>query len=155
MNFPPLNNPQATLPPVTQQAEEDDSISLLDLLDVVIEQRWVIGAVTAAAIIIGGGYAITATPIYEANTLIQVEDTKGSALGGMIGDAGSLFDIKSSASAEIEILRSRLVVGQAVSNLQLDLSVTPKYLPVLGRWLSRRAATVPEVLPSTFQRVAT
>lgn len=138
MNFPPLNNPQANLPPVSQQ-EEDDSINLLDLLDVVIEQRWAVGAVTAAAIAIGGGYAMTATPIYEANTLIQVEDSKGSAMGGMLGDAGNLFDIKSPASAEIEILRSRLVVGQAVSNLQLDLSVTPKYLPVLGRWLARRA----------------
>lgn len=140
MNFPPLNNPPATLPPVAApQQEEDDSISLFDLLDVVIEQRWAIGAVTAAAIAIGGSYALTATPIYEANTLIQVEDTKGSALGGMIGEAGGLFDIKSPASAEIEILRSRLVVGQAVSNLQLDLSVTPKYLPVLGQWLARRA----------------
>lgn len=141
MNFPPLNNPTATLPPVAaQQQDDDDSISLLDLLDVVIEQRWAIGAVTAAAFALGGGYALTATPIYEANTLIQVEDTKGSALGGMIGEAGNLFDIKSPASAEIEILRSRLVVGQAVSNLQLDLSVTPKYLPVLGRWLARNAA---------------
>ncbi|WP_333710549.1 polysaccharide biosynthesis tyrosine autokinase [Malikia spinosa] len=140
MNFPPSLNPPANLPPVTQQQqEEDDSISLLDLLDVVIEQRWLIGAVTAAAIAIGGSYALTATPIYEANTLIQVEDSKGSSLGGLIGDAGNLFDIKSPATAEIEILRSRLVVGQAVSNLQLDLNVTPKYLPVLGRWLSRRA----------------
>ncbi|WP_442763328.1 polysaccharide biosynthesis tyrosine autokinase [Malikia spinosa] len=139
MNFPPLNNSPATLPPVTQQQEEDDSINLLDLLDVVIEQRWLIGAATAAAIVIGGGYALTATPIYEANTLIQVEDSKGSSLGGLIGEAGGLFDIKSPATAEIEILRSRLVVGQAVSNLQLDLSVSPKYLPVLGRWLSRRA----------------
>lgn len=137
MNFPSPNNPQLNQPPVTQ--EDDDSINLLDLLDVVIEQRWLIGAVTTAAIVIGGGYAMTATPIYEANTLIQVEDSKGSSLGGMLGDAGNLFDIKSPASAEIEILRSRLVVGQAVSNLQLDLSVSPKYLPVLGRWLARRA----------------
>lgn len=46
MNFPPLSNTPASLPPVTQQ-EEDDSINLLGLLDVVIEQRWVIGAVIA------------------------------------------------------------------------------------------------------------
>lgn len=140
MNFPPLNNTPATLSPVAaQQQEEDDSINLLDLLDVVIEQRWAIGVVTAAAIALGGSYALTATPIYEANTLIQVEDTKSSAMGGLIGDAGSLFDIKSPATAELEILRSRLVVGQAVSNLQLDLDITPKYLPVLGEWLARRA----------------
>ena len=138
MKFPSLSNTSANLPPVTQQ-EEDDNINLLGLLDVVIEQRWVIGAVTAAALAIGGGYAMTATPIYEANTLIQVEDTNSNSLSGLIGNNGNLFESKSPTSAEIEILRSRLVIGQVVSNLQLDLSVTPKYLPVLGHWLSRRA----------------
>jgi tyrosine-protein kinase Etk/Wzc len=78
-----------------------------------------------------------ATPVYEANTLIQVEDSKGNPMGALMGEAGNLFDVKSQATAEIEILRSRLVVGQAVSNLQLDLSVTPKYLPVIGGWLAR------------------
>lgn len=125
--------------PALPMGDDDDSINLLDLLDVVIDQKWVIGAVTAAALVAGGGYALTATPIYEANTLIQVEDVKGNPLGGMMGEAGSLFDIKSQATAEIEILRSRLVVGQAVSNLQLDLAVAPKCAPVLGQWLARKA----------------
>ncbi len=139
MNLPSANQ-QAAQPTAAAMDDDDDSINLLDLLDVVIDQKWAIAAVTAAALVIGGGYAITATPIYEANTLIQIEDSKGNPMGAMMGEAGSLFDIKSPATAEIEILRSRLVVGQAVSNLQLDLSVTPKYLPVLGRWLSRRAS---------------
>lgn len=117
--------------------EDDDSINLLDLLDVVLDQKKLIGAVMAAVIAIGAGYALMATPIYEANTLIQVEDSKGNPMGALMGEAGSLFDVKSQATAEIEILRSRLVVGQAVSNLQLDLIVTPKYLPVVGRWLAR------------------
>ena len=135
MNLPA----QAALQQPALPMGDDDSINLLDLLDVVIDQKWVIGAVIAAALVAGGGYAITATPIYEANTLIQVEDVKGNPLGGMMGEAGSLFDIKSPATAEIEILRSRLVVGQAVSNLQLDLAVEPKYAPVLGQWLARKA----------------
>jgi len=117
--------------------EDDDSINLLDLLDVVLDQKNLIAAVMAAVMLIGGGYALMATPVYEANTLIQVEDSKGNPMGALMGEAGSLFDIKSQATAEIEILRSRLVVGQAVSNLQLDLTVTPKYLPVIGRWLAR------------------
>ena len=138
MNLP---NPsaQAAQPslPNLPMGEDDDSINLLDLLDVVLDQKMLIGAVTAVAILLGGGYAITATPIFQANTLIQVEDSKGSGIGSLIGDAGSLFDIKSPATAEIEILRSRLVVGQAVRNLQLDLSVTPKYLPYIGQWMAR------------------
>jgi tyrosine-protein kinase Etk/Wzc len=136
-----MNLPNPSAQPAQQPAmplgEDDDSINLLDLLDVVLDQKKLIGAVMAAVMVLGGGYAITATPIYEANTLIQVEDSKGNPMGALMGEAGSLFDVKSQASAEIEILKSRLVVGQAVSNLQLDLNVSPKYLPVIGRWLAR------------------
>ena len=136
MNLPTTSNPspQTPNPPM---GEDDDSINLLDLLDVVLDQKRLIAAVTAIIVALGGAYALMATPIYEANTLIQVEDAKGNPMGAIMGEAGSLFDIKSPASAEIEILRSRLVVGQAVSNLQLDLNVTPKYLPIIGSWLAR------------------
>lgn len=130
--------PMQGMSPMQSMQDDEDSINLLDLLDVVLDQRWLIVSVTAVVIAFGGSYAFLATPIYEANTLIQVEDSKGGA-AGFLGDAGSLFDIKSPATAEIEILRSRLVVGQAVDNLKLDLVVTPKYLPVIGRWMSRRA----------------
>ncbi len=119
--------------------DDEDSIDLLGLLDVVLEQKFLIAAVTALVIVLGGAYAFLATPIYEANTLIQVEDSKGGA-SSLLGDVGSLFDIKSPATAEIEILRSRLVIGQAVSNLKLDLDVQPKYVPLVGRWLAARAS---------------
>ena len=65
MNIPACCPAAAAAPPM---AEEDDSINLLDLLDVVIEQPLGDGCVTAAALVVGGGYALTATPIYEANT---------------------------------------------------------------------------------------
>ncbi len=124
--------------------QDGDEISFLDLLDVVLDSRWLIATVTLLALLLGGGYAFLTTPIYEANTLIQVEESKGggSAAAGALGEAASLFEIRSPASAEMEILRSRLVVGQAVQNLQLDVSVTPKYIPVIGGWLSRRATAL-------------
>lgn len=122
-----------TQPPLT---DDGDEINLMQLLDVVLDNRWLIAGVTAVAFIIGGINAYLSTPVYEANTLIQVEDAKG---GSGLGEVANLFEVRSSVAAEMEILRSRLVVGQAVKNLQMDLSVTPKYLPVVGRWLSRRA----------------
>lgn len=132
--------PQGTNAPALQAPQDDeDSINLLELLDVVLDQRWLIAAVTAVVLALGGTYAFLATPIFEANSLIQVEDSKAGGASSLLGDVGSLFDIKSPATAEIEILRSRLVIGQAVANLQLDLTVTPKYLPLVGRWLARRA----------------
>lgn len=134
-----MNSPQIAAPD-TAAAQDGDEINLLELLDVVLDSRWLIAAATAVALLVGGTYAFLSTPIFEANTLIQVEEGKGAGgAGSALGEASSLFEIRSPASAEIEILRSRLVVGQVVQNLQLDLTVLPKTIPVIGNWMSRRA----------------
>jgi tyrosine-protein kinase Etk/Wzc len=130
---------QPAPPPLQDLGEET---GLLKLLDVVLDNLWLIAVVTAAAIALGAAYMFVSTPIYEANNLIQVEESKPGNVAGGLGDVSGLFEIHSPASAEIEILRSRLVVGQAVQNLQLDLNVTPKYVPMVGRWLARHATQV-------------
>ena len=133
----PLTPPNVLAAPAI--ADDDDGISLVDLFDTLIDQRWLIGAVTALGVVGASLFAWTSTPIFETNTLVQVEDTKGGPLGGMLGEAGSLFDVRSPVTAEMEILRSRTIVGQAVERLRLDLDVRPRYAPVLGEWLARRA----------------
>jgi tyrosine-protein kinase Etk/Wzc len=117
---------------------QDDEIDLLGLLDVLLDARWLIAGVAALVLLLGAGYALLSRPVYEANSLIQVEDSKPGAAGAL-GDAASLFDIKSPATAEMEILRSRLVVGKSVDDLQLYVMAAPKYLPLVGSWLGRRA----------------
>jgi len=135
-----MNQTQAPANNAPANARRGDEINLLELLDVVLDHRWLIAAVTALAILVGAVYALLATPIYQANTLIQVEDSKGDPIGSMLGQsAAGLFDVRSPASAEMQILRSRLVVEQAVANLGLDIEVQPRYLPLVGRWLAKRA----------------
>ena len=53
-------------------------------------------------------------PVYESNLLIQVEDMRMAASKGILAEAGGLFDVKTPASAEMEIIRSRMIIGQAV-----------------------------------------
>ena len=134
-----MNTPQspASAMPFAER-QDDDEIDLLGLLDVLIDARWLIACVTALVLLLGGAYAMLSRPVYQANTLLQVEDNKAGG-GGAVGEAASLFDIKSSAPAEMEILRSRLVVGQAVDDLQLYVIASPRYLPYVGSWLARRA----------------
>jgi len=134
MNIPPPTTGNAPLPVRAQ-----DETSFLELLDIVLDNRWLIAAVTVLGIAVGVAYALLATPIYRASTMVQVEESKGGA-GTLLGEAASLFDIRSPASAEMQILRSRLVIGQTVQNLGLDLEVKPRYLPVLGPWLARHAS---------------
>jgi tyrosine-protein kinase Etk/Wzc len=126
---------QATPP---QPPQEDDEINLLEYWDIIVDSRWLVAAIMALALIIGLAYALLAKPVYESNLLIQVEDPSGSAKG-MLGEAASFFDVKTPATAEMEIIRSRMVIGQAVDSTLLYVEAAPRYLPLVGYWLSRRA----------------
>jgi len=138
---------QLNLPPPQQSVPSQvNDTNLFDLLGVVADNRWLIAGVTVLALLLGGAYASLITPVYEANSLIQVEETKENTAtsNSALGAAANLFEIRSPATAEMEILRSRLVVGQAVQNLGLDLNVQPKYIPVVGKWLARQATAPSE-----------
>jgi tyrosine-protein kinase Etk/Wzc len=123
--------------------ENNDEINLAEYWDIVVDNRWLIAAVTALAVAIGGAYAFLAKPVYESNLLIQVEDSTGSAKS-FLGEAASLFEVKTAATAEIEIIRSRMVIGQAVDKTLLYIEAKPRYMPLVGNWLARRATGLSE-----------
>ncbi|MDH6186002.1 polysaccharide biosynthesis tyrosine autokinase [Polaromonas sp. CG_23.6] len=139
-----MNAPQSPVSAMPlAEMQDDDEIDLLGLLDVLLDARWLIAGITVLVLLLGGAYAFLSRPVYQANSLIQVEDSKPGAAGAL-GDAASLFDIKSPATAEMEILRSRLVVAKSVDDLQLYVSASPKYLPLVGGWMARRATGLSE-----------
>lgn len=140
MNQPVTPNVQNSSPGLEQ---DDDSIDLAEYLDLLIESRWLIAGIAFVVTLLGGTYALMATPIYQSNILVQVED--GGAPGGlMLGDLAGAFEMKSAATAEIEIIRSRYVVSRAASNAQLDLSATPKRFPLIGGWVARNRSELSE-----------
>jgi len=131
---------QLTAPQVVHYApaQEDDDINLLEYWDIVVDNRWLIAGITALTLLAGAAYAFLAKPVYETNLLIQVEDS-GTSAQGLLGEAANLFEVKTAASAEIEILRSRMVIGQAVDQTRFYIDAQPNYLPVIGNWLAQRA----------------
>ncbi|MDP9153140.1 MAG: polysaccharide biosynthesis tyrosine autokinase [Pseudomonadota bacterium] len=114
-----------------------EELDLVRYLDVLLANRRLIGAVTAITLAIGAAYAVITPPVYEADMMIQVEDN-GVSAGSLLGDASALFDVKTQAAAELEILRSRMVIGKAVDTLQLYIDAKPKYFPVVGAWIASR-----------------
>ena len=132
---------QPIAPPAAAPEEDDDGINLMEYWDIIVDNRWLIAAVTALAMAIGTAYAFLARPVYEGNLLIQVEDSAGSAKS-FLGEAASLFEVKTAASAEIEVIRSRMVIGQAVDNTLLYIDARPRYVPFIGNWLARRASAL-------------
>ncbi|HWI83892.1 Wzz/FepE/Etk N-terminal domain-containing protein, partial [Ramlibacter sp.] len=137
MNAPLPIHRQLAAPNPALQADNDE-IDLIEYWDIIVDHRWLVAAVTAIAIAVGSAYSLLARPVYEANLLIQVEDSASSAKS-FLGEAASLFDVKTPAAAEIEILRSRMVIGRAVDSTSLYISAAPRYLPIVGGWLARRA----------------
>jgi tyrosine-protein kinase Etk/Wzc len=64
---------------------------------------------------------------------------------------GDLFAGESQAATEIEILKSRMVVGTVVDQLDLTTQVSPNYLPIIGEFLARRSGQRDRVLIQQFQ----
>ncbi|MBW3503744.1 polysaccharide biosynthesis tyrosine autokinase [Pseudomonas sp. NKUCC02_KPG] len=125
--------------PVTKPHEHDDDndqIDLMGLLGTLIDHKWLIAGVTGVFMAAGVAYALLATPVYQANALIQVEAKKNDMLG--FSDIGSMLGKESPSATEIELMKSRKNIGAAVDNLKLDIEVEPNYFPVIGEFLARR-----------------
>jgi tyrosine-protein kinase Etk/Wzc len=123
---------------VQSNTEQDETIDLAKYFSVVLDNRWLIVGVALVVTLMGVVYAYTAKPSYESNILLQVQDGTGSNKE-LVGDLSNVFDVKTQAVSEMEILRSRMVVSRAVDDLRLYIHVLPKYVPVVGAWLARRS----------------
>lgn len=132
MNSHPM--PQLAGPPRRDEGE----IELATYFDIVWEHRWLIAMITLVVALIGTTYAFIAKPVYEANMLIHVEEEGTKESKNIIGDVNSMFNVKTSAMSEMELIRSRLVVSRAIDNLRLYIHARPKYFPVVGSWFAER-----------------
>ncbi|MFM0352661.1 polysaccharide biosynthesis tyrosine autokinase [Paraburkholderia nemoris] len=129
-------NPLPQIPPGARGPE--DELELGSILDVVLENRWMIIVITVVCLAIGVLYATLRPRVYEGDLVIQVEDSVGSAANSLLGDVSSLFDVKSTADAEMELVRSRLVVTRAVDSTRLFIFAKPHYFPLIGRRIAAR-----------------
>ncbi|MFM0552063.1 polysaccharide biosynthesis tyrosine autokinase [Paraburkholderia sediminicola] len=118
----------------------EKEITLSDVIALLGEHRFLIALTTAAMLFLGVAYAFVGTPLYEANVMIQVDSDPGNdTLNDKLGDLASLFQNKASTDAEIELIRSRMVVEEAVRSLHLDVKATPNRFPVIGALIARYA----------------
>lgn len=133
---PVLSVPFDPRPP--EPLPEESTVDLKSYLNTLYDSRWLIGSITAIITIVAVLYALVANPVYEANLMIHVEEESPNASKNILSEASSLFETKKAAIAEMELLRSRMVVSRAVDNLQLYVEVQPKYFPVLGSWFANQ-----------------
>ena len=132
-----LNQVEAMTKRLDSRDTKDDEIDLRELLGVLIDRKWLIIGTTAVFFVAGLAYALLASPVYQAQAMVQVESKVPSIPG--LADLSSLSGGGSTASTtEVALLTSRSVVGTAADQLKLDIAVEPRRLPVFGGFFARR-----------------
>ncbi len=104
---------------------EDDVLDLNAVLGTLWRGKWVIALTTAAAILLGAYYTFfAAVPLYRSSAVVMLEPNQAnvvdlqSVVGGLAGDTAEV-------NSELEVLKSRGLMGKVVD--RLDLASDPEF----------------------------
>ena len=123
--------------PSFEYQQYDDEIDLRHLFAILLDGRFIIGGIIVIVAALALAYVFTATPIYRANGLIQVENNSPGVPG--LSDMANIFAAESSSATELHVIKSRLVLGQVVDELGLTVAIKPVYVPILGKLIAKDA----------------
>ncbi|CAN7695348.1 Tyrosine-protein kinase wzc [compost metagenome] len=121
---------------IEEAADQDKSVDLTAYLDILVRYRWTFCGVAIFVVTLGLLYAMVASPVYRTDIVVQVEESNGGGASKLATSISPVLDIKPAATAEMELLRSRMVVGKAVASLHLDVEAQPRYFPLIGQTIA-------------------
>ncbi|HBS6613169.1 TPA: polysaccharide biosynthesis tyrosine autokinase [Klebsiella pneumoniae] len=121
--------------------KDSDEIDLGRLVGELIEHRKLIISVTALFTLLSLVYALFATPIYQADALVQVEQKQANAILSNLSQM--LPDSQPQSAPEIALLQSRMILGKTVDDLNLQTRVKQDYFPIFGRGWARLTGEKP------------
>jgi tyrosine-protein kinase Etk/Wzc len=127
---------------------EDKEPDLMTYVQMMIDQRWLIFFITLGVALAGVLYAMLARPVYEASLMVHVEEKAQREPKNILGEAGSIIDYKTAAAAEVELLRSRMVIAHAIDNLRLYIDARPIRFPIIGNWLVQHDLELQDWFPA-------
>ena len=109
---------------------QNNEIDLLQLLAEMFDHRMTIACVTLLLTVCAGIYAFSATPVYQADALIQVEAKQNNSLLKNLTPFGP--DLSPDVAPELLLLKSRMILGETIDQLGLTYYVRRRVFPVIG-----------------------
>lgn len=114
----------------------EDTIDLKELFFSLIAQWKLIALCIILSVICALLYLRVTPKVYSVDAMVQVEESKGTS-AALLGDLSKIAgEQKSPADPEIEILKSRLVLGQVIRNLNLDIKIIDKNNSILNKFIA-------------------
>ncbi|MEZ9041723.1 MULTISPECIES: polysaccharide biosynthesis tyrosine autokinase [unclassified Vibrio] len=139
-----------TQPSQQSHTDNSDEIDLGKLLGILLDAKWLIMLTTFVFAVFGIAFALLSTPIYKADALIQIEEKSSGGISSMVGDMGELFSQESSATTEVEIIKSRMILGETVDKFNLTTVTSPNYAPIVGKGFARLTGDINHIAVSRF-----
>lgn len=139
-----------TQPSQPSHTDNSDEIDLGKLLGILLDAKWLIMLTTFVFAVLGIAFALLSTPIYKADALIQIEEKSSGGISSMVGDMGELFSQESSATTEVEIIKSRMILGETVDKFNLTTVTAPIYAPIVGKGFARLTGDINHIAVSRF-----
>lgn len=104
--------------------QEDDEIDILEIL-MFLKTKWKFLLVfLLLGLFAGGVAAMWMRPAYKSDILLQV-DVKGNKSSKALGEMGALLDVSTPSEAEMQLIKSRMVLSSVVEEQRLCYSAVP------------------------------
>ncbi len=121
---------------VSPRSVNDHHVDLRDYLQPLVRLKWRILLIILLFFALFTSYAFLATPIYQADVLIQLKQNESGI--NTLQDISSIVVAEPSlAATEIEIIKSHSVLARVIEDHRLDIIAKPKYFPLFGRHAAR------------------
>ena len=105
----------------TSNKSENDEIDILEIL-IYLKGKWKFLLVFLfIGVVFGGLISMWLRPSYKSDVLLQV-NVKGNKQGLALGEMGALLDVSTPSAAEMELIKSRVVLDQVVEEEKLCYS---------------------------------
>jgi tyrosine-protein kinase Etk/Wzc len=113
----------------------DEEIYLTDIFVEILSRKWLFIVAILLSLIVGIIVVLIREPVYQAESLIQIEDTSSGIKATETLEA--LLGGDTTIAAEMEILNSRMILERVVESEGLNIVVEPKFFPLVGKAISR------------------
>ena len=124
--------------------KNSDELDLANIVAELVDHYKLIIFTSLTFTLIAICYVLFATPIYQANGLIQVEQKQGNSILNSLSQI--LPNQQPESAPEIALLKSRMILGKTIDDLNLQAEVKEDYLPVVGRGWARIIGELPSTL---------
>ena len=108
----------------TSNKSDNDEIDILEIL-IYLKGKWKFLLIfLLLGVVFGGLLSMWLRPSYRSDVLLQV-NVKGNKQGLALGEMGALLDVSTPSAAEMELIKSRVVLDQVVRDEKLCYSAFP------------------------------